>query len=192
MSFLVFVCTNFCYCLLLLIAFCGGVFFNLLLILSEWMYGSLFFNFFNFKILSRITLQFINFVLSFDANTAYYSGYKEPSIGGKDIFKVDVSEHAIIKDVRERYVTISGKIADGSANNGPMKVTPKIIITNSESGDEVKAMKVKTPIYSVKLERGNKYKMLISAGGFKTQEATIDLTVEDKNPSINMDFIMVR
>ncbi len=134
----------------------------------------------------------INFVLSFDAKTAYYSGYKDPSMGGKDIFKVDVSEHAIIKDVRERYVTISGKITDGSANNSPMKVTPKIIITNSESGDEVKVMKVKTPTYSVKLERGNNYKMQISAGGFKTQEAIIDLTVEDKNPSINMDFTMVR
>jgi len=73
-----------------------------------------------------------------------------------------------------------------------MKVTPKIIITNSESGDEVKVMKVKTPTYSVKLERGNNYKMQISAGGFKTQEAIIDLTVEDKNPSINMDFTMVR
>ena len=134
----------------------------------------------------------INFVLSFDSKTAYYSGYKEPSLGGKDIFKVDVLEHAILKDVRERYVTISGKIADGSANNEPMKVSPKIIVTNSESGDEVKVMKIKTPTYSVNLERGNKYKMKISAGGFKTQEVTIDLTVEDKNPSINQDFTMVK
>ena len=134
----------------------------------------------------------INFVLSFDAKTAYYSGYKESTVGGKDIYKVDVTEHSIIKDVRERYVTVSGAIFDGSAENAAMKVSPKIIITDVETANEIKTFKVKTPTYSVKLERGKKYTLKITAGGFKPQEVTIDLTGEDKTPSIKQDFTLLR
>ncbi|MDA9563234.1 tetratricopeptide repeat protein [Flavobacteriales bacterium] len=134
----------------------------------------------------------INFVLSYDSKTAYYSGYKEPTIGGKDIFKVDVSEHALIKEVREKYVTVLGKIADGSANGEPMKVAPKIVLTDVETGNEVKVFKAKAETYSISIERGKKYTLQISAGGFKTQQVELDLTGDDKTPSITQNFVMNR
>ncbi len=73
-----------------------------------------------------------------------------------------------------------------------MKVAPKIVLTDVETGNEVKVFKAKAETYSISIERGKKYTLQISAGGFKTQQVELDLTGDDKTPSITQNFVMNR
>lgn len=122
----------------------------------------------------------VNFVLSRDSKTAYYSGIKTGGLGGKDIYTIDVTEHPLIKKVREMYVTLTGTITDAETGES-MKGTTKLIFT-TEDGAFVKELKIDIgQPYSTKIERNTKYKITIKASGYREQEQTISVTDEKKS-----------
>lgn len=132
----------------------------------------------------------VNFILSMDAKTAYYSGFKAPTFGERDIYKLDVLEHELIKKVREQYVTIDGEIVD-ALEKQQLKVKAIVTIKDLESGKVVKVFPVKTKTYSTKVERGKKYSIEVKASGFKIPVEKLDATVKDVE-IIKMNFEMVK
>lgn len=132
----------------------------------------------------------VNFSLTTDLKTAYYSGFNKESLGEKDIYEIDVTNHELIKKIREMYFTLSATIVDGTSGEG-MKGTSKVTITD-ENGVLIKEFKVGVDEgFNTKIERNKKIKITIKSSGYK--ESTQIVLVEDKNKiEEKIDFKMGR
>jgi tetratricopeptide (TPR) repeat protein len=123
------------------------------------------------------------FVLSADAQTGYFSSNREGGLGEFDIYKVDLSNYAILekdgKKVENNGLSIlKGVIRDGYEGYGLADVD---IDFADESGNKIASTTTnENGEYFITLKGGMKYAMTVKKKGFKDATETVELKLGNK------------
>jgi tetratricopeptide (TPR) repeat protein len=120
----------------------------------------------------------VNFSLSLDGYTAYYSGFKTNSLGGKDIYQIDLTNHELIKKVRDMYIVVNATVTDDAGN--PLKGNAKVELLN-EDRVVVKEFKLNPEEnFTTKLRKNQKLTIVVKSGGYKPTEIPFFVDDADK------------
>jgi Tol biopolymer transport system component len=123
------------------------------------------------------------FVLSADAQTGYFSSTREGGLGESDIYKVDLSNYAILeKDGKKKenngLSILKGVIRDGYEGYGLADVD---IDFADETGTKVASTTTnENGEYFITLKGGMKYTMTVKKKGFKDVTETVELKLGNK------------
>lgn len=117
-----------------------------------------------------------------------YLSSKDNSIGGEDIFKIELFES--IKP--EAMVILNGRIFDASTGNG-MDLPLKIIARNDSISKGKIDLKInrETGVYSAMIPAGSIYDFELSTDGYMDIEDSLDLATITDYKEITKDFAMI-
>jgi Tol biopolymer transport system component len=124
------------------------------------------------------------FVLSADAQTGYFASNREGGLGEFDIYKVDLSNYAILekdgKKVENNGLSIlKGVIRDGYEGYGLADVD---IDFADETGNKVASTTTnENGEYFITLKGGMKYAMTVKKKGFKDTTETVELKLGSRD-----------
>ena len=104
----------------------------------------------------------VNFVLTKDNKTAYYSGNRSNTMGGTDIYTVDVSNWSLIQNIGKMMVSINGSVTASDT----LAIRSRITITDKKTGFLVEQLKTDNKgKFSVRLLADKVYIMKVRGAG---------------------------
>lgn len=130
----------------------------------------------------------LHFSIMPNNKTAYYDAVRKGGNGGRDIYKIDLSNYSIMKDNETKLAAVKGKITgyDSTLTN-----FPQVKFIDLKTNKLVQEVDVdgETGDYYTTLKADKKYKITIDFKGFKPIEKVINLNYNpDKINTLQIDF----
>jgi Tol biopolymer transport system component len=134
------------------------------------------------------------FVLSADARTGYFASDREGGMGESDIYKVDLSNYAVLEKDGKKIVSnglsiVKGTVRDGYEGYGLPEVE---MIFTDESGQTAGSTNTnENGEYFMTMKGGVKYTVTMKKKGFKDLSETFDLKLDPKGTySMDKEFLL--
>jgi tetratricopeptide (TPR) repeat protein len=118
-----------------------------------------------------------SFTISADCKTAYLASNRPGGMGARDIYVVDLSQFPVLAGDNKKGAPVGMSILRGKITGGKDKPIAKAEITISDSTNN-KVAGIKTDaegVYFITLKANSKYKVKVSASGYKPYTAPIRL-----------------
>lgn len=135
------------------------------------------------------------FVVSADAQTGYFASNRDGGLGESDIYKVDLSNYAVlekdgVKKTNNGLSILKGTIRDGYEGYGLAEVDVEFA---DESGNKVGSTATnENGEYFITLKGGMKYTITAKKKGFKDAVETVDLKLGTKETFTLVKDLMIK
>jgi hypothetical protein len=112
----------------------------------------------------------VSFTISADARTAYFASNRKGGIGGRDIYKVDLSQYAVLGNGNANEKPTGLSILRGKVSDSKGKPVDNVNITISDSaGNKITTVNSNSEgLYFITLKSKFNYKLRVSEKGYKT------------------------
>jgi Tol biopolymer transport system component len=119
----------------------------------------------------------VSFTISADCKTAYFASNRKGGVGGRDIYKVDLSQYPVLAADSSKSKPTGMSILRGKVTTAKGKPVEEAVVSILDSAN-TKIASLKTDaegIYFITLKANCKYKVKVSSKGYKSSNTPIHL-----------------